>query len=501
MTPESSVVQKPTFESRVLKTCDIEWKKLEFIQQDDFKELPAEAKAKLKASIIGNSFTQPFYVWEDPDSNVLYCLDGKHRTMILGELESEGYGIPEKLPATFVYCKDKTEAARLVLTYSSIYAKITQQGLYDFIQMHELDYSALKEEIDIPDFSIDRYEQKFDIFKVKDEDEYLVEDDPDADIIVKTGDMFQLGAHRILCGSFLEQANQTLLLEGIRARIVFTDPPYNLPTNFFIKDNKKKKNHKDFAMGAGEMTDDEFAAFLESIMRASVEWTVPGSIHYIFMDWRHHWHMGEAGRRVYGSPIPKQVCVWNKDMMANGSFYRAKHELCFIFNSPGAKHLWNQDMLDHGGFYKDNDELVFIFKNDEGAKHLSHLDLPDRIRSNVWNYPSATSMKNPDRKELKNHPTPKPVAMVADAILDTTNPGDFVIDWFLGSGTSIIACEKTGRSCRGTDVEPRYIQNIIRRYISYCEKNNQDIIFKHINGPLTLKDFIDVKQPTSETNN
>jgi DNA modification methylase len=276
-------------------------------------------------------------------------------------------------------------------------------------------------------------------------------------------------------------------MEGKKARILICDPPYNLPANFFT--NKDEKRHDDFAMGAGEMSDEEFVTFLEAIMKGGVDHTVEGGIHYVFMDWRHVWHMTEAGRRVYGSVIPKQLCVWKKDNMANGSFYRAQQELCFVFASAAAKNLWNRDLLDEGGFYKENEELVFIFKNGESAKHLSHLDMADRIRTNVWNYPSAVSIKNPDRYLIKDHPTPKPVAMIADAILDTTNLGEGVIDWFLGSGTALIAAEKTGRVCYATEIKPQYVQSIIKRYVLFCTKNNKPVDFQHINGSLTLNDF------------
>ena len=208
------------------------------------------------------------------------------------------------------------------------------------------------------------------------------------------------------------------------------------------------------------------------------------------MDFRHSWHMTEAARRVYGNPQPKQVCVWKKDLFANGSFYRAQQELCFIFSDEKAKVLWQKDLLDEGGeFYKDNNEWCFIFKNGEAAKHLSHLELKNRIRSNVWEYPSATSMANPDRFELKNHPTPKPVVMIADAILDTTNENDIVIDWFLGSGTCLIACEHTRRQGRFTEIEPMYVQSAIIRYINYCNRKGIDVNFTHLNGNLTIKDF------------
>lgn len=474
---------------RIIKTENINWRELQFIQQDDFKDIPVEAVQKLKASLVGNSFIQPFYIWEAPDG-VRYCLDGKHRTKFLEELVTEGYEVPYELPATFVDCADKKEAARLVLVFSSAYAKITQTGLNNFITLNELDWSEIKGEVDLPEFSVDRFEQKFDRFGIND-----VSNDEDADfgvqelnIVVKPGDLFQLGEHKLICGSFKDAETIDLLMGEEKARIIFCDPPYNLPANFFT--NKDEQRHKDFAEAAGEMTDSEFSDFLYLIMNASSIYSVIGAIHFICMDFRHCWHMTNAAMRCYGSPEPKQVCVWNKDIMANGSFYRAKQELVFVFQNGNAQHIWNNDLVDEGGFYKNENELVFIFKNGDGAKHISHLDLADRIRTNVWNYPSATSTANPDRYELKNHPTPKPVAMVADAILDTTNEDEIVIDWFLGSGTTLIASEKTGRKCRATEIEPHYVQHIICRYVRYCQKTSREVVFKHLNGTLTLQQIL-----------
>jgi len=480
--------------SRIVKTENIRWKELKFVQQEEFKEWFDSGDEKLQKSLLKYQFVDPFKVWQaGPDE--MYCLDGFHRYQDLAALERSGITVPEELPATFIDCEDINDAAQLVLVYSSIYAKITQVGLHDFISKYNLDIIQMSDTINIPEFSMDRHIQKFDLHGVNDaeEPEVII---GEADIIVKEGDLFEINGHRIICGSFMEPGVQSSLMDGKKGRIVNCDPPYNLPANFFT--NKDEKRHEDFAMGAGEMTDEEFSFFLECIMRASVAHTVEGGIHYIFMDWRHSWHMTDAAKRVYGSPIPKQLCVWNKDLYANGSFYRSQHELCFIFNSPQAKALWNKDLLDEGGFYKENDELVFIFKNGDGAKHLSHLDLKDRIRSNVWRYPSATSIANHDRFELKNHPTPKPVVMIADAIMDTTNEGDIVIDWFLGSGTTLLASDKTCRICYGSDIKPKYIQQIIQRYINYCEKRNIDINFKHLTGTLTLKDFKHGKSVPSE---
>lgn len=150
----------PAFASRVIKTEPARWADFQYIQQLDFKSWTAEAKEKLKKSILENEFTTPFYVWHDMDQDVIFCLDGRHRTLAMEELRNEGHIIPELLDATFIRCQDRQEAATLVLVYSSIYAKISQQGLFDFIKMYDLEYDKLKSQIDIPEFSTDRFEQK-----------------------------------------------------------------------------------------------------------------------------------------------------------------------------------------------------------------------------------------------------------------------------------------------------------------------------------------------------
>lgn len=447
--------------SRVLKTAPIDWKSLKFIQQPNFKDISQEDMQAIKTSLLVNNFAQPFYVWKDEKQGDLYCLDGKHRTLALEELEREGHNIPKTLPATYIQCQDKKQAAQLVVIYSSIYAKVSQQGLFDFLQAYEIEMNHIKEQISLPEFSIPRFEQKFDTNGINQYQEQAYntidqQHQEDQQIIVKKGDLFQLDHHKIICGDFAcTQTTQTLMGKE-KARIVTCDPPYNLSADFI--GNTKEDKHENFAMAHGEMSDQEFVDFIAQIMQQSTKHTVDGAIHYIFMDFRHTWHMGEAAKNVYGNPAPKQMVVWAKDMMALGSFYRAQHELCFIYKSGK-------------------------------ARHLSNLELMNRIRSNVWSYPSGISTANPDREEIQNHPTPKPVAMIADTLLDTTMENDIVIDWFLGSGTALIASEITGRQFRGTEIEPRYIQLSIQRYIKHCQKQGKTPHLKHLNGTLTLKDF------------
>lgn len=138
-------------QSRVIETKPVQWKKLQFIQHNQFKELAKAAREKLKESMRANQFSDPFKVWHDKKSDVIYCLDGKHRTLILEELEKEGAMVPELLPATFMRCNGKREAAKLVLLYSSIYAKITEQGLFDFLKEYDFSYDEVQMTIDIPE--------------------------------------------------------------------------------------------------------------------------------------------------------------------------------------------------------------------------------------------------------------------------------------------------------------------------------------------------------------
>lgn len=149
--------QKQTLRSRVLRTDTLPWRQLQFIQQDDFKELSPDARNRLRASILANDFTQPFYVWQEPGTDINYCLDGKHRVLILHDLEKEGYDIPDLLPATLMFCEDKKDAARLVLIYSSMYARVTEAGLAEFASMYELDMPDIVGSLNIPEINWDSF--------------------------------------------------------------------------------------------------------------------------------------------------------------------------------------------------------------------------------------------------------------------------------------------------------------------------------------------------------
>ena len=250
----------------------------------------------------------------------------------------------------------------------------------------------------------------------------------------KIGDLWTLGNHRVLCGSALDAAAFAALMGDERAATIFTDTPYNVPIDGHAS-GLGAILHRPFPMASGEMTKTEFTGFLGQAFRNLAAFSVDGSLHYVCMDWRHLEELLAAGREAYSEL--KNLCVWVKDNGGMGSLYRSQHELVFVFKHGRSGHRNNVQLGQFG-----------------------------RNRSNVWRYPGANSFARGGQEGnlLALHPTVKPVAMVADAILDCSARGEVVLDAFLGSGTTLIAAERTGRRCYGMELDPVYVDTIIRRW-------------------------------------
>jgi DNA modification methylase len=256
--------------------------------------------------------------------------------------------------------------------------------------------------------------------------------------VVELGDLWVLGAHRLYCGDAQDNGAYEELLEKSKAEFVFTDPPYNVPIDGNVS-GLGRIRHRDFAMASGEMSQSEYIAFLEKVFRRLCAHTQDGSIHDICMDWRHIFEMLVAGRAVYKDL--KNMCLWNKSNAGMGSFYRSKHELVFIWKAGDGSHVNNFELGQHG-----------------------------RTRSNVWEYAGVNSFKRDRMGELAMHPTVKPVALVADAIRDCSRRGGLILDPFAGSGTTVIAAERTGRKARAIEIDPTYCDLIIRRWQDFTGK-------------------------------
>jgi DNA modification methylase len=250
----------------------------------------------------------------------------------------------------------------------------------------------------------------------------------------RPGDLWNLGKHRVFCGDALSSQSYQTLMDGRRANVIFSDPPFNVPISGHVSGNGKF-HHREFVMASGEMTEPEFIAFLRDVLKLLAQHSLNGSLHYICMDWRHMRELLEAGTAAYSEL--KNLCVWAKSNAGMGSFYRSQHELVFVFQN-GVSTYRNNIQLGRFG----------------------------RSRSNVWHYPGANSFSRSSTEGnlLALHPTVKPVALVGDAIMDCSARGDLVLDPFLGSGTTIIAAERTGRICNGMELDPCYVDTVIRRW-------------------------------------
>jgi DNA modification methylase len=275
--------------------------------------------------------------------------------------------------------------------------------------------------------------------------------DPEDDVIptkipqrVKAGDVWQMGNHRLICGNALEGEVVRLLMEGAKAQMVFTDPPYNVPIEGHVGNSGKTK-HREFAMAAGEMTEEEFVTFLTSAMRNLRDYSHDGAIHFICMDWRHMSEMLAAGAEIYHSL--KNLIVWVKDNGGMGTFYRSRHELIFAFKHGTTPHVNTFELGQHG-----------------------------RYRTNVWQYRGVNTRKTGRMDELTLHPTVKPVQMIMDAIRDVSGRGDIVLDLFGGSGSTLIAASKAGRRAYLAELDPGYCDTIVARWEAYTGDQAEQVI-------------------------
>ncbi len=258
------------------------------------------------------------------------------------------------------------------------------------------------------------------------------EDVAEERIVSRLGDLFTLGDHRLYCGSALDRESYALLMEGQMARQCLTDPPYNVKVDGHICGSGKKK-HAEFKMASGEMSVGQFTDFLGTSFSLVDEFCDDGAIVMSFMDWRHQAEILAATVPIFG-PL-KQMCVWVKDNGGMGTFYRSQHELVYIFKKGKGQHVNNFGLGENG-----------------------------RYRTNVWSYPGVNTFKGKGYELLKLHPTVKPVGMIADAIRDCSHRKDLILDPFSGSGTILIACERTGRCARALELDPKYVDVAIRRW-------------------------------------
>ena len=201
-----------------------------------------------------------------------------------------------------------------------------------------------------------------------------------------------------------------------------------------IRGNVSSKGFREFAMASGEMSSKQFSAFLSKWLTNARKVSRDGAIFHVFMDWR---HMQEMLAAIDTAELRlMNLCVWVKSNAGMGTFYRSQHELVFVLKNGTAPHINNFGL---------------------GAR--------GRNRSNVWRYPNVVhGVRRGISDPEKGHPTPKPVAAIIDALKDCSRRGDVILDPFAGSGTTVIAAERIGRRARLIELDPHYVDLIIRRW-------------------------------------
>ena len=379
--------------------------------------------AQIAASITAYGFTVPVLIDEDG------ILIAGH-----GRLEAAKLIGMEEVPTIQLSGLSEAEVRAYVIADN----KLTENGSWDQDQLaNEFRFLA---DLDVDfDLSLTGFEPAeidalIGTLSLGDDDLDPADALPDAVVgppITQPGDIWEIGRHRLICEDSLTADTYAALLGDEKAALVVSDPPFNVPINGHVSGLGKVK-HREFPMASGEMTSDEFTSFLARVFCRLAKHSVGGAIHYHFMDWRHAKEILAAGAVGYSEL--KNLCVWSKSNGGMGSLYRSAHELVFVFKSGKAPHINNVELGKNG-----------------------------RYRTNVWSYAGANSFGANRDEELAMHPTVKPVALVADAILDCSNRKDIVLDPFAGSGTTLVAAQKTGRRGFGIEIDPLYCDTIIRR--------------------------------------
>ena len=328
---------------------------------------------------------------------------------------------------------------------SVAYARLGELGSFDQPRLKEL---MLRFEAELPSFELEDLGFQTPMIDVimeselEEQDEALPEREEVA--VSQLGDLWDLGPHRVLNADARRAESYAALLQSKKVQAVFTDPPFGCPVDGFVS---SKGKHREFAGGTSGMTPDETTSLFEDYHSAMVPHLAAGAAVLEVIDWRSLLLLQQVTTKHFGPLI--NLAVWVKDRAGQGSFLRSQHELVLIHKAKGGR-LRNNVQLGRFG----------------------------RNRSNVWSYPSAvTAGKGSDEGNiLDEHPTPKPVRLVADALLDTTRRGDAVLDPFLGSGTTLIAAEKVGRGCFGLELDPLYVDLIIRRFQAWSGVNARHAI-------------------------
>jgi len=399
----------------------IECKGADVLPLDSIEDFQGNLKKRGKkeidsiiTSIEKYGFSFPFFVWNGDGHN--RCLDGHGRIQALCEMRKRGVSLP-LFPVAYIEAKDEGEAKQKLLRLNSQYGAMSVASVLEFMGGLEIESS----EISLPSGTLMLYNED----STSGDDEVPSEEDiPESS--TELGDVFELTSgdtvHRLVCGDSTDAEVVLNLMDGVQADLLLTDPPYNVAYVGKTKDALKIKNDS--------MGDSDFHVFLLNAFTASASALKSGASFYV-------WHADSEGLNFRSASKEagldtRQCIIWNKQSMVMGrQDYQWKHEPCLYGWKEGASHSW----------YSDRKQTTVL----------------------SFDRPSSSA----------EHPTMKPVDLFAYQIENSTKGGDIVLDTFLGSGTTMIACEKLGRVCYGVELDPHYCDVIVARYSQWCADNGR----------------------------
>lgn len=430
--------------NRVLQMKLVNWQKLEWLKPENYKINTDEDLSKLKKSLTKNHFIDPFKIWYDEKAERFYILDGHRKQRALKELNDEGIRIPETLPAAFIDCKTVKQAARLVLVYDSVYGKVNREGLTDYLNLFDIEYSDVQEFTNLPDIDasylnpIGYDEKEFETIPV-----------PPKFSLSKPGDLFVIdGKHRILCGDSRKEDDIKKLFGKEKAKLVFTSPPYNMGAKHYLNYSDKMKSEEFIKFNV------DCALLLKPHLIGFLFWNLSYSkkTRFEFID------IFYQLKEEKGFTFLEWI-VWDKTSVR--PFVNSTKNISRQAESILA--LTTEEEKDLDFIFLGTNEKKYFFNNK--TKHYL---------SNYWRFSSQNSSTD-------FHKAAFPVKLVLEALELMTLPGDIVTDVFLGTGTTIVAANLVNRIGYGIELDPIYIDLILLRYKKLYPNSNFECINRKFN--------------------
>jgi len=412
--------------------------------QGSLKKRGKKEISLITKSIKKYGFSFPFFVWQDGPHN--YILDGHGRLTALKLMQSNGDALP-LFPVVYIDAQDEAEAKNKLLRLNSGYGKMTKDSIFEFLDGVHVDF----EELMLPGKDLLK-------FKISSEDTTGDDDAPEVqeEPISKPGEIYQLGVHRLMCGDSTKQEDVEKLMDGEKADMVFTDPPYGVSYTA-----KKNKNGKEWEMIKNDnLRGDKLNQFLFMAFSNMEHQTKDHASYYVFYSSSTHIEFEQALKKA-GIKVKEQI-IWSKGMLLGHSDYHWAHEPCLYCCKEKGKTRW----------FGSRDQKTVIGKKRKEYQELSKKQLINALlkisnNSTVWEI-------SRDKVKEYAHPTQKPTHLSVRAIKNSTQKGDVVLDLFGGAGGTLISCEKTKRKCRMMEFDPKYCDVIRRRWKTWAIENDID---------------------------